>query len=101
MPDMAESSLDLIVCGTADAITMVEAGAKVVQEDVLIEALELAHREIRRLCELQLELREKVGKPKWYDPAVTARARGALRLPASTRRSPSRVSPASPPPRPA
>ena len=62
--------LDLIVCGTADAITMVEAGAKVVQEDVLIEALELAHREIRRLCELQLELREKVGKPKWYDPAV-------------------------------
>jgi polyribonucleotide nucleotidyltransferase len=31
MPDMAESSLDLIVCGTADAITMVEAGAKIVQ----------------------------------------------------------------------
>ena len=57
MPDMAESSLDLIVCGTAEAITMVEAGAKVVQEDVLIEALELAHREIRRLCALQLELR--------------------------------------------
>ncbi|MEO9176986.1 MAG: hypothetical protein ABI317_15850, partial [Gaiellales bacterium] len=70
MPDMAESSLDLIVCGTADAITMVEAGAKIVQEDVLIAALELAHREIRRLCALQLELREKVGKPKWWDPAV-------------------------------
>jgi polyribonucleotide nucleotidyltransferase len=76
MPDMAESSLDLIVCGTADAITMVEAGAKVVQEDVLIAALELAHGEIRRLCALQLELREQVGKAKWYDPAVTAELEG-------------------------
>ena len=72
MPDMADSSLDLIVVGTADAITMVEAGADIVGEDVLIEALELAHEHIRRIVAVQLELQEKAGKPKWYDPAVEA-----------------------------
>jgi polyribonucleotide nucleotidyltransferase len=70
MPDMADSTLDLIVCGTQDAITMVEAGADEVSEDVLLEALELAHENIRRLCAVQLELRQAAGKPKWYDPAV-------------------------------
>src|SRR4051794_17142311 len=67
MGDMGESSLDLIVCGTADAITMVEAGARIVDEEAILAALELAHGEIRKLCQAQLELRERVGKPKWYD----------------------------------
>ncbi len=70
MPDMADSSLDLIVCGTQDAITMVEAGADEVSEEVLLEALELAHENVRRLCAAQLELQAAAGKPKWYDPAV-------------------------------
>ena len=70
MPDMVDSSLDLIVCGTADAITMVEAGAEQVSEDVLLDALELAHENIRKLCAAQLELQALAGKPKWYDPAV-------------------------------
>lgn len=54
--------LDLVVAGTADAITMVEAAAKEVPEAVMLEALELAHRHIKKLCALQLELRDKIGQ---------------------------------------
>jgi len=66
-----ESQLDLIVVGTKDGLTMVEAGGMQVPEDTLLEALELAHQEIKKLCEVQEELRRQVGKPKWLDPAVT------------------------------
>jgi polyribonucleotide nucleotidyltransferase len=52
---------------------MVEAGANQVPEEKLLEALEIAQREIVKLCEAQLELRAKAGKPKWLDPAVTER----------------------------
>ena len=52
---------------------MVEAGAKQVPEEKLLEALEIAHREIVKLCDAQLELRSKAGKPKWLDPATTER----------------------------
>src|SRR4051794_16845608 len=62
-----ESSLDLIVVGTKDGLTMVEAGADEVPEDVLLEALELAHGEIRKLCEAQEDLRRQAGKAKWLD----------------------------------
>src|SRR3954447_13879748 len=48
-----ESPLDLIVCGTPEAITMVEAGAQEVGEEELIEALEYAHREIKEICKTQ------------------------------------------------
>ncbi|HLQ62762.1 MAG TPA: polyribonucleotide nucleotidyltransferase, partial [Candidatus Acidoferrales bacterium] len=64
MSRMAESELDLIVAGTADAILMVEAGAKGVGEQLVVDALEMASAEIERLCELQLKLRSEVGKPK-------------------------------------
>src|SRR4029079_9434550 len=67
MPDMVDSTLDLIVCGTADAITMVEAGAEQVSQDGLLDALELPHENIRKLCAAQLELQALAGKPKWYD----------------------------------
>jgi polyribonucleotide nucleotidyltransferase len=65
------SDLDLIVVGTKDGLTMVEAGANRVPEQVILEALEIAHREIVKLCEAQNELRAKAGKPKWLDPSVT------------------------------
>jgi len=55
-----EGKLDLVVAGTIDAITMVEAGAKEVSEDKLLEALDLAHAQIKKLCELQIELRDKL-----------------------------------------
>jgi polyribonucleotide nucleotidyltransferase len=71
LPDLKESTLDLIVCGTPEAITMVEAGAQEIAEEDLISALELAHGEIKKLCQLQIELAEKAGQPKWADGAVT------------------------------
>jgi polyribonucleotide nucleotidyltransferase len=64
MSKMPESQLDLAVAGTADAILMVEAGAKGVSEQVVLEALATAHEEIKRLCAAQLELREQVGLEK-------------------------------------
>ncbi len=67
-----ESTLDLIVVGTKEGLTMVEAGADEVPESVLLEALDLAQTEILKLCEAQEELRERAGKPKWLDPELTA-----------------------------
>ncbi len=64
MGRMAESELDLVVAGTADAILMVEAGAKGVTEQTVLEALEMAHDAIRQICAAQLELREQVGREK-------------------------------------
>src|SRR5438128_1418454 len=71
LPDLEESALDLIVVGTKEGLTMVEAGADEVPEDTLLEALELAHGEIVKLCEAQEELRRQIGKPKWLDPSLT------------------------------
>ena len=58
------SDLDLVVAGTADAIVMVEAGAREVDETVVLDALEAAHNAIRQICQLQNELRNAAGKPK-------------------------------------
>jgi polyribonucleotide nucleotidyltransferase len=66
-----ESELDLVVTGTRDAIVMVEAGANQVSEDVIVEALRLAHEEIQKLIDVQLELLRLCGKPKWEVPAWT------------------------------
>ena len=66
-----ESDMDLVVTGTADAIVMVEAGAKQVSEAVVVEALKLAHEEIKKLVAVQIELQKLVGKPKWDVPAWT------------------------------
>ena len=66
-----ETELDLIVVGTQDALTMVEAGANEVPEDTLLEALDLAHSEIRKICEAQLDLQRQVGKDKWLDESIT------------------------------
>jgi polyribonucleotide nucleotidyltransferase len=73
LPDLEnESTLDLIVVGTKEGLTMVEAGAGEIPEDKLLEALERAHEEIKKLCEVQEELARRVGKPKWLDASVTA-----------------------------
>jgi polyribonucleotide nucleotidyltransferase len=67
------STLDLIVVGTKDGLTMVEAGANQIPEAKLLEALDLAQKEIVKLCEAQEELRSKAGKAKWLDADVTAK----------------------------
>ncbi|CAN5814568.1 polyribonucleotide nucleotidyltransferase [soil metagenome] len=54
--EVRESRLNLIVAGTEEAIVMVEAGAEQVSEEIMVEALMLAHKEINRLCRWQNEL---------------------------------------------
>ncbi|MBA2501639.1 MAG: polyribonucleotide nucleotidyltransferase [Pyrinomonadaceae bacterium] len=54
--EVRESRLNLIVAGTEEAIVMVEAGAQEVSEEIMVEALMLAHKEINRLCRWQREL---------------------------------------------
>src|SRR4051794_15883031 len=66
-----DSQLDLIVVGTQDALTMVEAGASEVPEDKILEAFELAHGEITKICEAQEDLRRQAGKEKWLDAELT------------------------------
>src|SRR5580765_1083050 len=66
-----ESTLDLVVVGSKDALTMIEAGADEVPEATMLEAFELAHREIVKICEAQEDLRRQVGKDKWLDPELT------------------------------
>src|SRR5262245_18517873 len=61
---LAESELDLIVSGTRDAIMMVEAGVKLLPEDVMAEAILFGHRSLQPVIDLQEQLREAVGKPK-------------------------------------
>ncbi|HET7288100.1 MAG TPA: polyribonucleotide nucleotidyltransferase, partial [Pyrinomonadaceae bacterium] len=69
--EVRESRLNLIVAGTEEAIVMVEAGANEVSEEIMVEALMLAHKEINRLCRWQKELykaleiqkREVAGNP--------------------------------------
>ncbi len=61
---LAESELDLVVSGTRDAIMMVEAGAKILPEAVMAEAIIFGHRSLAAIIDLQEELRAKVGKPK-------------------------------------
>ncbi|MDA8172089.1 MAG: polyribonucleotide nucleotidyltransferase [Nitrospiraceae bacterium] len=66
-PNLAEADsleLNITVAGTEDFIVMVEGGASEVSESLLLEAIETAHAEIKRLCRFQEEMREKAGRPK-------------------------------------
>jgi len=54
--EVRESRLNLVVAGTEEAIVMVEAGAHEVSEEIMVEALMLAHKEINRVCRWQREL---------------------------------------------
>jgi len=62
--ELAESELDLVVAATDSNIVMVEAGAREVSETTIVEALEFAHVAIRKINQLQHELKARVGKPK-------------------------------------
>ncbi|MGD2050085.1 MAG: polyribonucleotide nucleotidyltransferase, partial [Chloroflexota bacterium] len=64
IPQMTDSKLDLRMAGTRDAITMVEAGANEVPEDIILEALEFGHKALQPLIDLQHEMRAAVGKEK-------------------------------------
>ncbi|WP_088809921.1 MULTISPECIES: polyribonucleotide nucleotidyltransferase [Listeria] len=59
-----KSDISLTVAGTHEAINMVEAGAKEVSEEAMLEAIMFGHEEIKRLCEFQQEIIKAVGKEK-------------------------------------
>ncbi|MHB8880121.1 MAG: polyribonucleotide nucleotidyltransferase [Thermodesulfovibrionales bacterium] len=66
-PDLREvedCDMNLVVAGTADAVAMVEGSAQEMSEADLLEAIDLAHAEIKKICAVQNEFREKYGKPK-------------------------------------
>ncbi|HLU48806.1 MAG TPA: polyribonucleotide nucleotidyltransferase, partial [Planctomycetota bacterium] len=62
--ELKESDLDLVVAGTKDAVTMVEAGANEVSEAQILAAIQKGHEVIREICALQEELVRQCGKPK-------------------------------------
>ena len=62
--EMRDGLLNIMVVGTADAIVMIESGAKEVKEETVVDAIEFAHTEIKKICAAIDELRSKVGKPK-------------------------------------
>jgi polyribonucleotide nucleotidyltransferase len=61
---LEELELDLIVAGTDEAILMVEAGADGVTEQEILDALDIAHSEIKKLVAAMDELQQKAGKEK-------------------------------------
>jgi polyribonucleotide nucleotidyltransferase len=61
---LEQSDMDLVVAGTDDSIVMVEGEAKEASETDLLDAIKIAHENIKSLCKIQLELREECGKPK-------------------------------------
>lgn len=84
-PTVAElevSDINLTVAGTKKAINMVEAGAKEVSEEDMLEAMLFGHEFIKKLCEFQEEIIAKVGKPKReitlyaVDPELNKQLRG-------------------------
>src|SRR5438270_8212302 len=62
--EMRDGLLNIMVVGSADAIVMIESGAKEVKEDTVVDAIEFAHAEIKKICAEISALRDKVGKPK-------------------------------------
>jgi polyribonucleotide nucleotidyltransferase len=70
MPELERSQLDLVVAGTKDSLNMVEAGAREVSEETLVEALARAHDRIREIIAMVDELVGKVGKPNMEYPHV-------------------------------
>jgi len=67
--EQAVSQLELVVAGTEEGVLMVEAGAKEVSEEKMLEAIAFGHDECKRLVRMQKELAAKSGKPRWaFDP---------------------------------
>jgi polyribonucleotide nucleotidyltransferase len=83
---LEESALDLVIAATDESVIMVEAGAREVPEETLVEAIALGHEECRALVRVQRALAEMAAKPRWefdasahQDPALEAQVREATR----------------------
>jgi polyribonucleotide nucleotidyltransferase len=62
--EMREGLLRIMVVGTADGIVMIESGAREVSEETVVDAIEFAHAEIKKICAAINELARKVGRKK-------------------------------------
>ncbi|MGD1023671.1 MAG: polyribonucleotide nucleotidyltransferase [Candidatus Sulfotelmatobacter sp.] len=62
--EMRESTVNIMVVGTADGIVMIESGAKEVSEEVVVDAIEFGHTEIKKICAAINDLRHRAGKKK-------------------------------------
>jgi polyribonucleotide nucleotidyltransferase len=62
--EMRESTLNIMVVGTADGIVMIESGAKEVSEEVVVDAIDFGHNEVKKICAAINDLRAKAGKKK-------------------------------------
>ena len=70
LPEMENSSLDLVVAGTADAVLMVESEAKELPEDVMLGAVMFGHKHFQPIIEAIIRLAEKAAKePRDFQPA--------------------------------
>src|ERR1700689_3185147 len=62
--EMRGGLLNIMVVGTADGIVMIESGAKEVSEEVVVDAIEFGHAEVKKICAALNDLRSKAGKKK-------------------------------------
>ena len=63
------STLELVIAGTEEAVLMVEAGAKEVPEETMLEAIAFGHAECKKLARMQKDLVSRAAKPRWaFDP---------------------------------
>jgi len=67
---LEDSQLDLVVVSTKEAIVMVEAGARNISEDIVIQALEFGHKANQDIIKLQEQLQQACGKPKMEVPVI-------------------------------
>ncbi|MBI3003215.1 MAG: polyribonucleotide nucleotidyltransferase, partial [candidate division NC10 bacterium] len=84
---LERSDLDVVVAGTREGVMMVEAGAREVPEETVLEAIAVGHKALADLCRIQEELQQARGKPKARfaapapDPALAERVGAAYREP--------------------
>ncbi|HQN19300.1 MAG TPA: polyribonucleotide nucleotidyltransferase, partial [Syntrophobacteraceae bacterium] len=82
LKQLDESDMNVVVAGSRDAVVMVEGGTQFVSEDDLVEAIDVAHRAIQPILDIQEELRRLVGAAKEFppdpakDPQLIEAARG-------------------------
>ena len=66
--ELSNGDINLTVAGTEDAIMMVEAGANIISEDKLLEALKIAQDQNREIVKVIKQIQSQVGKEKWVIP---------------------------------
>lgn len=77
--EIEEGKLDLVVAGTIEAITMVEAAANEVSEETMLRALQMAHEEIKKICQLQIDFAKTYRKPD-RTPTIVANSEEAKKI---------------------